>query len=27
VQDVVKHFKAEGRALPPPRVRPMSEVA
>jgi hypothetical protein len=27
VQDVVEHFKAEDRALPPPRVRPMSEVA
>lgn len=27
VQDVVNHFKAEGRALPPPKVRPMSEVA
>ncbi len=27
VQDVVNQFKAEGRALPPPKVRPMSEVA
>jgi hypothetical protein len=27
VQDVINHFKAEGRVLPPPRVRPMSEVA
>jgi hypothetical protein len=26
-QDVVNHFKPEGRALPPPRVRPMSGVA
>jgi len=27
VQDVVKHFNAENRALPTPKVRPMSEVA
>lgn len=27
VQDVVSHFKTEGRSLPRPRVRPMSEVA
>ena len=27
VQDVVRHFEAEGRALPPPRIRPMREVA
>jgi hypothetical protein len=27
VQDVVNHFKAKGRTLPAPKVRPMSEVA
>lgn len=27
VRDVIGHFKAEGRALPPARIRPMSEVA
>lgn len=27
VQDVVNHFKAKGRTLPVPKVRPMSEVA
>lgn len=27
VQEVLIHFKAEGRPLPPPRVRPMREVA
>lgn len=27
VEDVVRHFKAEGRNLPPAKVRPMSEVA
>jgi hypothetical protein len=26
VQDVVNHFKSDGRVLPLPRVRPMSEV-
>jgi hypothetical protein len=27
VEDVINHFYAEGRTLPQPRVRPMSEVA
>ncbi|WP_295400755.1 pilus assembly protein HicB [uncultured Thiocystis sp.] len=27
VKDVIRHFNAEGRPLPPPRVRPMREVA
>jgi hypothetical protein len=27
VEDVVRHFKAEGRALPTPSIRPMREVA
>ncbi len=27
VEDVVRHFIAEGRSLPPVKVRPMSEVA
>ena len=27
VEDVVRHFKAEGRSLPVPRTRPMQEVA
>lgn len=27
VEDVLEHFVAEGRPLPPPRVRPMVEVA
>lgn len=27
VADVVRHFEAEGRMLPPPRTRPMQEVA
>jgi hypothetical protein len=26
VEDVVRHFEAEGRPLPPPQVRPMREV-
>ncbi len=26
VEDVIAHFESEGRALPPPRVRPMQEV-
>jgi hypothetical protein len=26
VDDVIRHFKAEGRPLPPPRIRPMQEV-
>ena len=27
VEDVIRHFKAERRPLPSPRVRPMQEVA
>ena len=27
VEDVIRHFEAEGRPLPAPRVRPMQEVA
>ena len=27
VEDVIRHFEAEGRILPSPRVRPMQEVA
>ncbi|WP_082674628.1 pilus assembly protein HicB [Thiohalocapsa sp. ML1] len=27
VQDVIRHFGAEGKPLPSPRVRPMREVA
>lgn len=27
VQDVIEHFEAEGRLLPPPRIRPMQDVA
>jgi len=27
VEDVIRHFSAEGRTLPLPKVRPMSEVA
>lgn len=27
VEDVIRHFNAEGRPLPPPQVRPMREVA
>jgi predicted RNase H-like HicB family nuclease len=27
VEEVIGHFNAEGRVLPPPRVRPMREVA
>ncbi len=27
VEEVVSHFKSEGRALPAPKTRPMQEVA
>ena len=27
IEDVISHFTAEGRTLPPAKVRPMSEVA
>ena len=27
VEDVVQHFKTEGRLLPIPRIRPMQDVA
>ena len=27
VEEVIRYFEAEGRALPAPRVRPMREVA
>ncbi len=27
VEDVISHVESEGRPLPPPRVRPMQEVA
>lgn len=26
VDEVIRHFKQEGRPLPPPRIRPMREV-
>lgn len=26
VEEVIDHFQATGRSLPPPRVRPMQEV-
>ena len=26
VEDVIRHFAAEGRTLPSPRIRPMQEV-
>ncbi|ADE15604.1 HicB family protein [Nitrosococcus halophilus Nc 4] len=26
VEDVIRHFEEEGRALPSPRIRPMQEV-
>jgi predicted RNase H-like HicB family nuclease len=26
IEDVIRHFEAEGRALPRPRIRPMQEV-
>ena len=26
IEEVIGHFEAEGRSLPPPRVRPMQEV-
>jgi len=26
IDDVIQHFKREGRPLPPPRVRPMRDV-
>jgi hypothetical protein len=26
VEDVIRHFDAEGRTLPDPRIRPMQEV-
>ena len=26
IDDVIRHFTAEGRALPRPRIRPMQEV-
>jgi predicted RNase H-like HicB family nuclease len=26
IEDVIAHFEAEGRSLPPPKVRPMQEV-
>ncbi len=26
VEDVIRHFEAEGRKLPHPRIRPMQEV-
>ena len=26
IEEVIAHFDSEGRALPPPRVRPMQEV-
>lgn len=26
IDEVIAHFEAEGRALPPPKVRPMQEV-
>lgn len=27
IEEIVRHFEAQGRSLPPPRVRPMQEVA
>ncbi len=27
VEDIIRHFAAEGRTLPSPRIRPMQEVA
>ena len=27
VEDVINHFETEGRELPPPRTRPMREIA
>ncbi len=27
VEDVIRHLQTEGRSLPPPKVRPMQEVA
>ena len=27
IEEVVTHFEEEGRSLPPPRTRPMQEVA
>jgi len=27
VEDVITHFRAEARSLPPPTIRPMREVA
>jgi len=27
VEDVIEHFRAEGRPLPPSRTRPLQEVA
>jgi hypothetical protein len=27
VEDIIRHFEAEGRPLPTPRIRPMQEVA
>mgnify|MGYP000858268694 FL=1 len=27
VEDVIRHFKAEDRPLPNPRIRPMQEIA
>ncbi len=27
VEDIIRHFEAEGRPLPGPRIRPMQEVA
>jgi predicted RNase H-like HicB family nuclease len=27
VENVIEHFKTDGRPLPPPKVRPMREVA
>jgi hypothetical protein len=26
VEDVIRHFEAEGRVLPSPRIRPMQEI-
>jgi hypothetical protein len=27
IEDVLNHFKSEGRVLPEPRVKPMQEIA
>jgi len=27
IDEIIAHFLAEGRSLPPPRIRPMQEVA